>query len=288
MPNLTKMAAAIGLVVAVLLGTLAYSVLRTPAEASGPMEAIPLAAGTSAAANPAATPQPSPTTSEADVTTAPATADASDETSVAAATEQPAATRVAATTAAEATTAPAAPADLIVAQIVQEESEARFVIDEVLNDAPKTVVGVTNQIAGEIAVDPSDPTRSRVGVIQVNARGLTTDSEFRNRAIKNRILLTDQFEYITFTPKELVGLPQAGAVGQSYSFQIIGNLTIRDVTREVTFDVTATPASESRLEGTASTTIRYADFGVTIPQVRQVASVADEVRLEIDFVAVPS
>jgi polyisoprenoid-binding protein YceI len=62
-------------------------------------------------------------------------------------------------------------------------------------------------------------------------------------------------------------------------------LTIRDVTRDVTFDVTVTPTAETRLEGTATTTIRYADYGITIPQVRQVASVAEEVRLEIDFVA---
>ncbi len=124
-----------------------------------------------------------------------------------------------------------------------------------------------------------------MGTIQINARTLTTDNDFRNRAIKNRILQTDQYEFITFTPTQIVGLPQTGAVGQSYTFQIVGDLTIRDVTRQVTFDVTATPVSETRLEGTARATIRYADYGLTIPQVRQVASVADQVRLEIDFVA---
>ncbi len=92
---------------------------------------------------------------------------------------------------------------------------------------------------------------------------------------------------MTFTPTQIVGLPANGSVGQSYSFQIIGDLTVRDVTKPVTFDVTATPISETRLEGTAQTTIRYADFGLTIPQVRQVASVSEQVRLEIDFVAVP-
>ncbi len=172
-------------------------------------------------------------------------------------------------------------------QIVQEESEARFIIDEVLNNAPKTVVGTTNQVAGEIAVDPQDPTQSRVGILQVNARSLTSDSEFRNRAIKNEILQTDQYEFITFTPTDIVGLPESGAVGESYTFQIVGDLTIRDVTREVAFDVTVTPTSETRLEGTADTTIRYADYGITIPQVRQVASVDEDVRLEVDFVAVP-
>jgi polyisoprenoid-binding protein YceI len=251
--------------VALVVGAVAY-MFRAPETASGPIQAIPLGA---TAASPAATTAASPI---------PATE---------AATAAPAATDAPAADAATPGRSAAVSADTIVAQIVSDESEARFIIDEVLNDAPKTVIGTTNQVAGELAVAPSDLTRSQVGIIQVNARTLTTDSEFRNRAIKNQILRTDQYEYITFTPKQIVGLPASAAVGQSYTFQIVGDLTIRDVTKEVTFDVTATPSSESRLEGTAQTTIRYADYGISIPQVRQVASVADQVRLEIDFVAAP-
>ena len=202
------------------------------------------------------------------------------------ATALPAATAApaAATAAPEATAAPVA-ASPAVFQILQEESEVRFIIDEVLNNAPKTVIGATNQVAGEIAVDPADPSQSRVGIIQVNARTLATDNDFRDRAIKNAILGTDQFELITFEPTALTGLPAAGVVGEPFSFQMAGMLTVRDVTREVTFDVTLTPVSETRLEGTAISIIRYADFGLSIPSVPSVASVADEVRLEIDFVA---
>jgi polyisoprenoid-binding protein YceI len=204
---------------------------------------------------------------------------------VASATAQPT-TATTSTAAAGTSDATAATGSAIVAQIVQSESQARFVIDEVLNNAPKTVIGTTDQVAGEIVVDPQDPSKTQVGTIQINARTLATDSEFRDRAIKNQILSTDQYELITFTPTEIVGLPENGTAGQSYSFQIVGDLTIRDVTKQVTFEVTATPASETRLEGTAQTTIAYADWGITIPQVRQVASVSDQVRLEIDFVAV--
>jgi polyisoprenoid-binding protein YceI len=166
------------------------------------------------------------------------------------------------------------------------------VIDEVLNNAPKTVVGMTktvvgmtDQVAGEIAIDPQHPANTQVGIIQVNARTLTTDSNFRNRAIKNEILETDQYEFVTFKPTEIRGLPENGTVGQTYTLQMVGDLTIRDITKPVTFDVTVTPTSQTRVEGTASTTIRYADYNITIPQVRQVASVDENVRLEIDFVA---
>jgi polyisoprenoid-binding protein YceI len=251
--------------VALIVGVVVY-VFRAPADASGPIQAIPIAVS-------------SPTAAVSAATAAPAATAVTDT--------APAATAAPATEAATSESASTLSSASIVAQIVSDESEARFIIDEVLNNAPKTVIGTTNQVAGELAVDPSDPAKSQVGIIQVNARTLTTDSEFRNRAIKNQILQTDQYEFITFTPKQIVGLPATGAVGQSYTFQIVGDLTIRDVTKEVTFEVTATPASDSRLEGTAQTTIRYADYGIAIPQVRQVASVDEQVRLEIEFVAVP-
>lgn len=76
-------------------------------------------------------------------------------------------------------------------EIVAGESEARFVIDEVLNGSPFTVVGTTDQVAGQIAVDPSSADTARVGTILINARTLATDSGQRDRAIQNRVLQTD-------------------------------------------------------------------------------------------------
>jgi polyisoprenoid-binding protein YceI len=173
----------------------------------------------------------------------------------------------------------------VIFEIVPEESTTSFIIDEVLNGSPKTVVGTTGQVAGQIAIDLTNPANSQVGVIQVNARTLTTDNQMRNRAIMNRILFTDDYEYVTFTPTELVGLPETVAVGESFSFQMTGDLTVRDTTQQVTFDVQVTPVDEGRLEGFASTTILYADFGISIPNVPSVTGVSDQVALEIDFVA---
>ena len=245
-PTLKQIIAVGALVIALIAGVAVYSVFKTPAASSGQIQAIPLAASATQVSS----------TAEAPITAAAVSQAATASTSA------------------------------VSLQMIQAESEARFIIDEVLNDAPKTVIGTTDQVAGEIAVDPQDPTQTRVGVIQVDARALTTDSDFRNRAIKNQILQTDQYEYVTFTPTQIVGLPQTGAIGTPYTFQIVGDLTIRDVTKQVTFDVTATAAATSRIEGTATTSIAYADYGIRIPQVRQVASVADQVRLELDFVAV--
>ena len=183
---------------------------------------------------------------------------------------------------------PAAASAASVFEIDPTASSARFVVDEILRGSPYTVVGTTNQVAGQIAADLADLDAAKVGEIRINARTLTTDADGRNRMLKNQILQTDQHEYITFTPKQMVGLPETVAVGQSFKFQMVGDLTIRGTTREATFDVAVTPTAENRLEGTASSTIRYADWGVTIPQVPSVAGVAEQVALHLDFVAIDS
>jgi polyisoprenoid-binding protein YceI len=170
-------------------------------------------------------------------------------------------------------------------QIVPGESQARFVIEEVLQGAPKTVVGTTDQVAGQIALDPSDLDSAQVGTILIDARTFATDSSQRDRAIQNMVLKTAQNEYISFTPTELVGLPDGASLGEAVPVQVIGDLTIGGVTRPATFDASLTPESAGRLEGNASTTIRYADWGITIPQVPVVTGVSDTVRIELDFAA---
>lgn len=171
--------------------------------------------------------------------------------------------------------------------LVQAESEARFLINEILSGQPKTVIGVTNQLAGQILINPADPAATQIGPIAVNARTLVTDNGSRNRAIHNIILQTGPFEFITFTPKQISGLPDSVAVGQTFSFQVLGDLQIKDIVREVTFEVTVTVDSETRLHGLASATIIRDDFGLGLIQTPpQVASVEHEVILELEFVAV--
>jgi polyisoprenoid-binding protein YceI len=175
--------------------------------------------------------------------------------------------------------------DLTVLQIVPSESQARFILSEVLRGQPTTVVGATDQVAGEIAVNPNDLSTAQVGVIQVNARDLTTDSNQRNQAIRNRILHTDNFEFITFAPTSVIGLDGSAQPGDTFTFQLAGDLTIRDITQPVTFEVTATVEALNQLSGTAVTTVQRAAYGLNIPSVPHVADVSEEVRVELDFVA---
>ena len=164
-------------------------------------------------------------------------------------------------------------------------SEARFIIEEVLRNVDTTVVGTTNQISGQVALDSSDPGTAVISEILINARTLVTDNNFRNRALNNRILLTAQYENISFVPTQLVGLPDSVKVGQPYDFQIVGELTILVQTREVTFDTQATLTSDTELTGLATTTLKYADFDVRIPFATAVQAVSEDVTLELEFTA---
>ena len=171
--------------------------------------------------------------------------------------------------------------------IVTDESEVRFYIDEMLLGKPTTVIGTTNQVAGDFLVDFESPTNSQLGAIRINVRTLKTDNEFRNRALRGQILEAeqDEFEYAEFIATELIGLPEAVSVGDTVNFQIVGNLRVHGITQTVSFDTSLTVISDTRLEGTALATVKHSDFGITIPEASGVANVSDELQLEIEFVA---
>jgi polyisoprenoid-binding protein YceI len=171
---------------------------------------------------------------------------------------------------------------------LSEGSEIRFYIEEVLLGNDNTVEGVTSDVTGEIVFDLAKPQTATVGVITINARDLKTDDNRRNGQIQNRILESskDEFQYITFEPTSITGLPETAAVGDTFNVQIVGNLTIHGITQEETFDVAVTVASETELTGLGSTTILHKDYELSIPSVPIVASVKDEVKLEIAFNAI--
>lgn len=174
---------------------------------------------------------------------------------------------------------------LVVYEISSSDSEVRFELDEDLRGVRTTVVGSTDQVAGQIALDLSDLSTAQVGEIQINARTLATDNNFRNRAIQNEILDTGAYELISFVPTAVNGLPASASVGEEISFTIDGELTIRDITESVSFTVTATAVSETQISGTATATVLRDTYGLNIPEVPNVANVENEVDLIITFVA---
>jgi polyisoprenoid-binding protein YceI len=274
--------------------TTACGLLREPEDASGPIEAIPLEAETPTQdASATATQQPEQETADA----YPPATDANDSETVeegypsaqeagAPGVAQPDEAYPGADGASDAEAAQASDVgQRRVYQISQDASRVTFELDEDLRGERMTVVGATDQVAGELAIDLANLSTAQIGVIQINARTLLTDNNFRNRAIQNEILETGAYEFITFAPTAISGLPASAAPGQEIAFTVEGDLTIRDVTQPVSFDVVATAVSEDELAGRATASIEREAFGLIIPQVRQVANVEETVELTIEFVA---
>jgi polyisoprenoid-binding protein YceI len=171
--------------------------------------------------------------------------------------------------------------------VLSDGSEARFYIDEILLGNEKTVVGTTSRVTGEVVFDLTNPPAATLSVITIDARDLTTDDSRRNNQIQTRILRSSQeaYRYITFAAHTIGGLPERAQVGDTFTLEITGDLTIAGTTRAVTFTVDVTVVTEDELQGVGTAIVRHADFNLTIPRVPLVARVDDEVRLELVFVA---
>lgn len=172
------------------------------------------------------------------------------------------------------------------------QSVASFQLDEVLRGEPKTVVGTTDQVAGQVLVVADDLGASVFSDIVINARTFSTDSEQRNRALRGPVVLdsgSDEHELITFTPTTIDGLDGVDpAVGESYRFTVQGDLTIKGTTAPATFDVSVEMIDEGSIAGVATAQVLRSDFGIGIPSVPFVADVSDEVVLTLEFVATTS
>lgn len=255
---------------------------------------LALAACGGAAAVPTVAPAPTQAPAQPEPTVAPTEAPAQAPEPTVAPTEAPpeptaAPTDVpapAATDTVAPTVAPAA-AEAAVFKINPEKSKAAFSIDEKLRGKAFTVLGVTSKVSGDITLSPDDLSQAKIGVIQIDARDLSTDSSFRNTAIRRFILESnkDEFQFITFEPTAIDGLPASAKVGDTLTFKITGNLKVRAIVKPVTFETTATMVSDTEISGTAKTVVTRTDYELTIPSVPGVADVADEVPLEITFVA---
>jgi polyisoprenoid-binding protein YceI len=278
----------LGLVIAIAGGIFVYdAVLSETEEASAPISSIPLELDT--APDPTATSLAAATEidteSEATAVVSPTgtpqnsdDAASNDVTEPTSESEEPGAVE-------EDASESEASAQLTIYEIVPSASEVRFMLDEDLRGVRTTVVGRTDQVAGQLALNLNDLSMTQLGVIQVNARTLATDNSMRNRAIGNQILLTNLHEFITFEPTSVSGLNGSASVGDLLTFQVTGNLTITGITNPVTFDVTATAVSESEIQGTASTVVLRPDYSLSIPSLPHVANVEEEVEIEIEFAA---
>ena len=217
-----------------------------------------------------------------------------DEPAEAEPTAAPAATEAPAATAEpEPTAAPAAEqtdsdsAGQTVFTIDPARSTARYLINERLANvaSPVDAIGETMDVTGAIVLDADGNVVSPDSQIVVGLAGLTSDSSRRDGYVSRRTLETAQFPNATFVVKAMQGLPWPLPTSGEVTVQMVGDLTVKDQTREVTWE-TVIQAGASESTGTAKTVITFDQFAMEKPSVAIVLSVVDEIRLELDFTVV--
>jgi polyisoprenoid-binding protein YceI len=163
-------------------------------------------------------------------------------------------------------------------------SAARYRVREQLAGIhfPNDAVGTTTAIDGEIVLDGRGRVLPSASRVTVDLRGLQSDRDRRDSYVQRRTLETERYPTAVFVPTEVRGLhfpfPQSGTA----SFELIGDLTVRDVTRRITWEATATIKGEE-VSVQAKTAFRFADFGLTVPRVASVLSVEDAIHLEANL-----
>jgi len=172
--------------------------------------------------------------------------------------------------------------------ILPDESEISYEVGETLINRDNrfaVAIGHTTQIEGEIFVDRENPSASTINPISVDISKLTSDSNRRDYALRDRFLLSSQYPIATFNPTEINGLPGNYSDVERVEFQTTGDLTVREVTRQVTFDVSVEIVGNT-LEGEASTTILMSEFDAGPISIAGILNTEDEVFLNFKFKAV--
>jgi polyisoprenoid-binding protein YceI len=171
--------------------------------------------------------------------------------------------------------------------IIPGDTQATYEVGETfLNQGNvfNLAIGVTPQVSGDIYIDYTNPQNSAIGTITVNISQLTSDSSRRDDRIRSSWLESATYPLATFTPTLIDGLPAVGAENVDYPLRITGDLTVRQVTRSVTFDATVR-LSGNTLTGTATTTILLSDFGVGPISIAGILETQDEAKLTLNLVA---
>jgi polyisoprenoid-binding protein YceI len=149
-------------------------------------------------------------------------------------------------------------------------------------DLPNDAVGKSAAVTGAIAIDDAGKIIRDASRFEIDAATFVSDRDRRDNYVRGRLLEAAQFPRVIFVPTEARGVSLPPATTGSSTFDMVGDLTVRGVTRPTTWRVTATVAGQT-VSGTAATRFAFTDFQMDKPRVRSVLSVADTIALEYDF-----
>jgi polyisoprenoid-binding protein YceI len=151
-----------------------------------------------------------------------------------------------------------------------------------------TVKGSFAEVSGTITMHEDDPSQSRVEVT-IDTDSINTRVEDRDKHLRSAdFFQVEKWPSMTFRSTNVEGATDE----EGESFRITGDLTIRDVTREVVLDATFDGRGEAmggeRAAFSATTKIDRRDFGLKWNQALEAGGVlvSNEVKISITVQAV--
>jgi polyisoprenoid-binding protein YceI len=152
-----------------------------------------------------------------------------------------------------------------------------------------TVKGRMAGVRGTITIDEAHPERSTVAV-EIDAASIDTHSEQRDAHLRSADFLdVEQHPTLTFQSRRVEGARAATGT----RFRVIGELTIRGTTREVSLDAVLEgrgrdPWGGERVSFSADTRVDRRDFGLVWNQTLEAGGllVSDEIRIHLQVQAV--
>lgn len=166
-------------------------------------------------------------------------------------------------------------------QIDTQHASAQFAVKHLMIS---TVKGEFHGVSGTVVWDDKDPSKSAVDVT-IDTTTVDTREPKRDEHLKSDAFFdVAKYPKITFKSKKV---EQAGAG----KLKITGDLTIRDVTKEVVLDVEGPaapikdPWGNTRTAATATTRVNRQDFGVkwNSPMEGGGVVVGDDVNITLDL-----
>ena len=166
------------------------------------------------------------------------------------------------------------------------EGLGRYRVSEILTgvDFESDAVGNTEDITGSLIILPDGSIDSQ-SKITIGLTTLKSDQAFRDLLLGMVILETKNFPTLDFVPKQINGLDgplPSLDVPQPIGFTMVGDVTLKGITKETTWAVVGV-LNGTTVSGRATTTVLFSDFSLTKPEIPFLASIADEIELEIEF-----
>jgi polyisoprenoid-binding protein YceI len=164
-------------------------------------------------------------------------------------------------------------------QIDPSHSSVEFAVRHLMIS---TVKGRFGEVSGQVVAEQDDPAKINVDV-SIPVASIDTREPQRDAHLRSSDFLeAERYPTINFVGRRLSGDPKRG-------FKLIGDLTIRGVTKEATLDVTSEgagvdPWGNERAGYSATGKIDRRDFGLTWNQALETGGilVGDEVKISLN------